>query len=159
MEAFGDAAIHWVVVGVFAEETIHVVTSNPGDGKSTLAAEIAYRVSRGEPFAGRATSKRPALILNQENPRTGTVAVFFRLGIQEHADFHVCGPWQREGPPPPDAGLILSWILKRDLKPFIVIDSVVAFNPASENDATETRAFFHRPRKPAGMRATLVLLP
>jgi hypothetical protein len=39
----------------------------------------------------------------------------------------------------------------------IVVDSLVAFSPASENDATETRAFFHRLRRVASMGATIVL--
>lgn len=157
MEAFGDSETHFVVDGFVAEGTINVITSDPGEGKTSLNSEMAYRVSRGEPFAGRPTSKRPALILDRENPRTGMLAMFARLGICEHADFHVWGGWQPEDPPAPDASVIVSWIFKCDPKPLIVVDSLVAFSGASENDATETRAFFHRLRKLAAMGATIIL--
>ncbi|MCX7015281.1 MAG: AAA family ATPase, partial [Candidatus Sumerlaeota bacterium] len=69
MTSFGDSEISWVVDGFLAEGTITLLTSEPGEGKTTLAAEIGYRISRGEPFAGRATSPRPVLILDRENPR------------------------------------------------------------------------------------------
>lgn len=157
MESFGDVQIRWVVDGLFAEGAIIVITGKPGDGKTTLAADIAYRVSRGEPFSGRPTSKRPALILDRENPRTGMIAMFKRLGIREHPDFHVWGSWQPEDPPVPDGDVIRSWIDKCDPKPLLVVESMVAFSEGSENDATEMRAFFRRVRKLTSMGATVVL--
>ncbi|MEN6534995.1 MAG: AAA family ATPase [Bryobacteraceae bacterium] len=157
MESFGDVEIHWVVDGLFAEGTIIVITGKPGDGKTTLAADIAYRVSRGEPFAGRPTSKRPALILDRENPRTGMLAMFKRLGIREHPDFHVWGSWQPDDPPAPDGDVMLLWIGKCDPKPLLIVESMVAFSEGSENDATEMRAFFRRLRKLTSMGATVVL--
>jgi hypothetical protein len=156
MESFGDSEIRWLVDDFVAESTISVITSAPGDGKTTLTAELGYRVSRGEPFAGRLTSKRPVLILDRENSRTGLMAVFERLGIHEHEDFHVWGGWHPEDAPAPDAGLILDWILGCNPKPLIIPDSLVAFSGASENDATETRAFFHRCRKLASLGATVI---
>ena len=64
----GGADIEWVLDGIFAEGALHMLTSDPGAGKSTLVASVGYAVSLGWEFLGRATSKRPVLILDAENP-------------------------------------------------------------------------------------------
>ena len=157
MTSFGDSEISWVVDGFLAEGTITLLTSEPGEGKTTIAAEIGYRISRGEPFAGRATSLRPVLILDRENPRQGLLATFERLRIEEHAGFRVWGGWQAEDAPAPDSGIVATWALLQNPKPLIIMDSLVAFfDGGDENDAGAARAFLHRQRKLASLGVTFL---
>ncbi len=158
MSTFGEAEVNCVIDGLLIEGTLNLITSESGDGKTTLVSEMAYRVSMGQPFAGRPTSKRPVLVLDRENPRAAMLAMFGRLAISEHDDFRVWGGWQPEDPPSPDASLILCWIAACDPRPLIILDSLVAFHPGAENDATETRAFLHRLRKLASLGGTVVVL-
>ena len=64
------------------------------------------------------------------------------------------------GGDPPSAGgaILLEWVARCDPKPFIVIDSVIAFHPGTENDSNETRRYMEQYRKLTAMGATVVLL-
>jgi hypothetical protein len=91
LEDVSGANIEWILDGIPAKGALHMFTSEPGGGKSTLMSSAAYAVSLGQEFMGRATSKRPVLLLDAENPYPAIRERFGRLGIRTHDDFR--GQW------------------------------------------------------------------
>jgi hypothetical protein len=158
LEQAGEADIKWVLDGIFAEGALHMLTSEPGAGKSTLMSSAAFAVSRGLEFMGRATSKRPVLLLDAENPYPAIRERFRRLGITTHDDFKVWGQWVGEDPPAAGGAVVLEWVARCDPKPLLIVDSVIAFHPGAENDSNETRRYMAQYRKLTAMGATPVLL-
>ncbi len=158
LETVGAAEIEWVVDGIFAQGALHMLTSEPGAGKSTLVAAAGYAISLGREFAGRATSKRPVLILDKENPLPAIRERCRRLGIKTHADFHIWGEWVGEDPPSACSGIVLEWVARCKAKPVIVVDSVIAFHPGDENDSNATRRYMGQYRTLTAMGATIILL-
>jgi RecA-family ATPase len=135
-----------------------MLTGEPGCGKSTLISALCGAVSKGEPFASRVTRQRPVLILDKENPLPFVVQRFARLGIEDSDTFKIWGGWLEDGPPSPCSSMILDWVRACEIKPLIVVDSVVSFHPGSENDAAETRAFMQGLRRLADLGATVIFL-
>ena len=90
---FSGQEMRWVVDGLFAEQTVTMVTGDAGHGKSTLITAIAHSVSTGTAFARLATLQRPVLILDRENPLPGIVERFERLGITDSEQLIVWGGW------------------------------------------------------------------
>ena len=136
-----------------------MLTSEPGAGKSTFLASAGYAVSLGLEFMGRATSRRPVLLLDAENPLPAVLERFDRLGIKTHQDFRVWGQWVGEDPPSAGGAIVLEWVARCDPKPLIVVDSVIAFHPGAENDSNETRKYMAQYRERLHVHgATPVLL-
>jgi len=158
LEQANGRDIKWVVEGIIAEGALHMLTSEPGAGKSTFMASAAYAISRGLDFMGRTTSRRPVLLLDAENPLPAIYERFKRLGIEPNQDFHVWGQWVGEDPPSAGGTIVLEWVARCDLKPLIIIDSVIAFHPGAENDSNETRKYMAQYRGLTAIGATLVLL-
>jgi hypothetical protein len=158
LEAVGSGDVRWVVEGIFVEGALHMITSEPGAGKSTLMSALAHAVSRGQDFIGRATSHRPVLLLDAENPLPAVRERFGRLGITTHEDFRVWGQWVGEDPPAAGGSTVLEWVARCDPKPLIIIDSVIAFHPGAENDSNETRRQMAQYRTLTTLGATPVLL-
>jgi len=158
LEDVSGADIEWVVDGIFAEGALHMLTSEPGAGKSTLVASAGYAISLGLDFVGRVTSRRPVLLLDAENPHPAVRERFRRLGIKTNVDFRVWGQWVGEDPPAAGGAIVLEWVARCCPKPLIIIDSVIAFHPGAENDSNETRRYMAQYRRLTAMGATLVLL-
>lgn len=158
LEQVSGADIDWVVADIFAQGALHMLTSEPGAGKSTLMAAAGYAVSLGLEFMGRATSQRPVLLLDAENPLPAIRERFKRLGIKTQQDFRVWGQWVGEDPPSAGGAIVLTWVARCNPKPVIIIDSVIAFHPGTENDSNETRRYMAQYRGLTAMGATVVLL-
>jgi hypothetical protein len=150
--------IEWVVEGIIAAGAVHMLTSEPGAGKSTLMSAGGWAVSRGEPFLGRATRKRPVLLLDAENPYPAVRERFVRLGISTHDNYHVWGQWVGEDAPAAGGYIVQEWIARCDPKPLIIVDSVIAFHPGAENDSNETRRYMAQYRNLTSVGATVALL-
>jgi hypothetical protein len=152
------AEVSWVVSGWIAEGTVNVIASEPGAGKTTVALALASAIASGEKFAGMETAKRPALVLDRENGAGFIADVLKRLRVKDGGALRIWGGWLREQAPDPASAIVQGWALSCDPKPFIVIDSLVAFHLGNENDAGETRAFMQLCRNLADTGATVVLL-
>jgi hypothetical protein len=150
--------IEWLVDGVFARGALHMITSEPGGGKSTLITAVADAVSRGEPFMGRTTVKCPVLLLDAENPLTAIRERFKRLGIATHANFRVWGQWVGEDPPSAGGAVVWEWVARCEPKPVIIVDSVIAFHPGTENDSNETRQYMATYRNLTKVGVTVIVL-
>jgi len=158
LEQISGANIEWLVDGIFAEGALHMLTSEPGAGKSTWTAAAAYAISNGLQFMGRATKARPVLLLDAENPLPAILERFERLGIKTHSGFRAWGQWIEGGPSAAGGAIVLEWVMRCDPKPMIIVDSVIAFHPGAENDSNETRRYMAQYRGLTAMGATVVLL-
>jgi hypothetical protein len=158
LEQASGRDIKWAVEGIFAEGALHMLTSEPGAGKSTFMASAAYAISLGLEFMGRATSRRQVLLLDAENPLPAICERFSRLGIATNQSFRVWGQWVGEDPPSAGGAVVLDWVARCHPKPLIIIDSVIAFHPGAENDSNETRKYMTQYRALTAMGATVILL-
>lgn len=158
IEQVSGTTITWVVEGIFAEGALHMITSEPGAGKSTLIAAVGYAVSHGLPFMVRDTRKRPVLLLDAENPLPAICERFVRLNIKTDEHFRVWGQWVGEEPPAAGGATVQEWVTRCDPKPLIIVDSVIAFHPGAENDSNETRRYMEQYRNLTALNATVVLL-
>jgi hypothetical protein len=158
LEQANGRDIKWVVEGIIAESGLHMLTSEPGAGKSTFMASAAYSISGGLDFMGRVTSRRPVLILDAENPLPAIYERFERLRIKTSLDFRIWGQWVGEDPPSAGGAIVLEWVSRCNPKPLIIVDSVIAFHPGAENDSNETRKYMAQYRALTAMGATIVLL-
>jgi hypothetical protein len=158
LEEVGGADIEWVVDGIIAQGALHMLTSEPGAGKSTFMSSLAFAVSLGREFMGRITSKRPVLLLDAENPYPAIRERFGRLGIETHENLRVWGQWVGEDPPSVGGAIVMEWVERCEPKPLIIVDSVIAFHPGAENDSNETRRYMAQYRKLTAMGATPALL-
>jgi hypothetical protein len=150
--------VSWLVGGWIAEGTVNVLTSEPGAGKTTVALAVASAIASGTNFAGMDTAKRPVLVLDRENGSGFMADVLKRMRVKDGDGLRIWGGWLQEQAPDPASAIVLGWALSCDPKPFIVIDSLVAFHSGDENDSTETRAFMQQCRRLADLGATVMLL-
>jgi RecA-family ATPase len=138
LDQVNGSNVVWVVEGIIAEGALHMITSEPGAGKSTFVAALCDAVSRGMPFMGRPTSKRKILILDAENPLPAIRERFDRLSIRTREDFKIWGQWVGEDAPQAGGVIVQEWVSRCNPKPMIVIDSVIAFHPGAENASDES---------------------
>jgi hypothetical protein len=158
VEDIAAADIEWDVEDLIARATVCLLTGESGCGKSTFACALAYAVSKGRDFLGRATTKRPVLILDAENPSIAVIERFQRLGIATDDNFRVWGQWTGEDPPAAGGALVLEWITRCEPKPLIVVDSLIRFHPGAENSSTETQEYMNMYRKLAAAGASVLPL-
>jgi energy-coupling factor transporter ATP-binding protein EcfA2 len=158
LEQVNGATIQWIVDSIIAEGAVHMLTGESGAGKSTFMTAAAHAISNGLPFMGRATKKRPVLLLDAENPLPAICERFHRLNVKTHQEFRVWGQWVGEDAPSAGGAIVLEWVARCDPKPVIVVDSVIAFHPGTENDSNETRRYMAQYRMLTKMGATVVVL-
>jgi Bifunctional DNA primase/polymerase, N-terminal/AAA domain/Primase C terminal 1 (PriCT-1) len=158
IRSFSNVGIRWVVEGLIAEGTITMISGDSGVGKSTVVTAMAGAISCGGYFLSRATTPRPCLILDRENNREIVADRLDRLGIQDGPGLRIWGGWLEEEAPDPSETTIREWVLSTNPRPFILVDSLVAFNSGAENDSSETRRYLHGYRQLANLGATIVFL-
>ena len=155
---FANQKIAWAVDGAIPEGAVTMLSGEPSGGKTTIALAIAACVFNGTPFAGRATWRRPVLILDRENPLPAIVERFDRLGARDGPGFHYWGTWQPEEAPAPGGAIVQEWVLNCAPRPLIVVDSLISFLEGDENSANEARNFMQQLRALANMGATVIVL-
>lgn len=158
VEDIGSAEIEWDIDGLVPSATVVLFTGVAGAGKSTFVSALAYAVSKGQPFLGLKTSRRPVLIIDAENPSVAVIDRFRRLGIKSDDDFRVWGQWTGEDPPSAGGAIVVEWITRSEPKPLIVFDSFIRFHPGAENDSTETQRYMALYRRLATLGATIIIL-
>jgi hypothetical protein len=125
------------------------LTGDSGSGKSTIATAWARDLI---------ASKRSALILDRENPRSVAADRMARLGLEDSPLLRWAGGWIGEDAPVPDAEMVVDWVTALEPKPFVIVDSLAAFLGGDENSAGDMRKFMHRSRRLADLGATVVVL-
>lgn len=147
--------IDWVLPEIIPAEAVTLITAAAGVGKTFLALAVAGGVASGGEILGRRCKRMPVLYLDRENGSSIVRTRLEDMGVSENPDLHIWGMWCGD-PPGPDAVPVIDFA--RRAKPLIIVDSLVAFNQANEQDATETRRFMHSLRRLASDGATVLVL-
>lgn len=147
---------NWLVEGLIPENTVVMLSGESGSGKSTVALILADAVSKGEPFLGMPTQKRPVLISDKENGLPVYHERFQRLSIEENPDLMFWGYWCDPEPLGPNSKVIEEFVIQE--RPLLIFDSFISFNEGDEQDATATRAYTEYYRKLAGLGATVIII-
>ncbi len=93
----------WIVENCLPVGGASVLVAKPKVGKSTIAADIAIAVSRGEPWLTRATQQSPVAYVFLDGPLTDIADTFVSLGLRESDPVFI-----HAGSAPIDA---IAWIL------------------------------------------------
>ena len=147
----------WLLEGTIPAGAITLFTGAPGVGKSMVMLALVGTVLSGGKFLGRSCLQRPVLILDRENPLSVIRERIDLFGIEPDPALHYWGNWHEQlyGSPEPTCELVRVFAQQG---PLIVVDSLVAFHPGSEQDATETRSFLQVFRNLAAAGATVVII-
>ena len=158
VEDMSVTEIEWDVEGIFPSGSLFLLTGESGAGKSTFGNAMGHAISKGHPFLGRATRRRPVLVLDAENPAVVVLDRLQRLGIKTDDSFRMWGQWAVGGPPMAGAAIVLEWIARCRPRPLILVDSLIRFHPGCENDNSETQRYMSVYRRLTGIGCSLMLL-
>lgn len=73
----------WIVADCLPIGGSSVLVAKPKVGKSTIAADLALCVARGEPFLGRATQQSPVAYVFLDGPLTDIADTFVKVGLRK----------------------------------------------------------------------------
>jgi hypothetical protein len=93
----------WIVEDCLPAGGASVLVAKPKVGKSTIAADLAISVARGETFLGRATQQSSVAYVFLDGPLTDIADTFMSLGLRESDPVFI-----HAGSAPADA---IAWIL------------------------------------------------
>jgi hypothetical protein len=150
------STMEWLVEGLIPEASVVLLSGESGCGKSTVLLALADAVTNGNKFLNRTCKQRDVLIVDKENGISIYHERFKRLNIQKSENLFVWGLWESIEPEGPDSPAILKFM--GDTKPLIIFDSLIAFHPKSEQDASETRQYMQLFRYLAGLGATVIVI-
>lgn len=158
LEDVSSAPIGWAAEYLIPMAAVTLVSSESGDGKSTLISKAGYCISRGLPFLGRECSPHPVVYLDCENSHSVVLERFQRLHIRTDGNYHYWGQWLPDEPPAAGGAIMWEYVARCAPKPVIIVDSLIGFHPGAENDNSETRRYMSQYRKLASAGAGIVLL-
>jgi hypothetical protein len=148
--------MEWLVSDLIPEASVVLLSGESGCGKSTVALALADALAHGKPFLARECKLRDVLIVDRENGPGVYRERLKRFRMQETKRLHVWGPWADPEPSGPDAIEIAKFAA--ETQPLIIFDSLVAFHPGSEQDASETRRYMQSYRKLTKHGATCIVI-
>src|ERR1700686_1019338 len=72
----------WIVNGLLrvGRRRPSILAGNAGDGKSTLAKQLAIAISQGKPFLGRETKRSPSIYWQTEDEVPDVVEALMLMG-------------------------------------------------------------------------------
>lgn len=158
LEDVSSAPIEWAADRLIPMAAVTLLSSESGDGKSTITAKAADCMAHGRPLLGRDCSRHPILYLDCENSHSVVLERFQRLHIQTDENFHYWGQWLADEPPSAGGAIVWDWVARCEPKPIIIVDSLIGFHPGAENDSSETRRYMSQYRKLASAGAGVILL-
>ena len=94
----------------------------------------------------------------QKTPLAVVCERFARIRIMTHSELRVWGQWLGETVPLAGGAIVQEWVARCPLKPVIIVDTVIAFHPGTENDSNETRRYMEQYRALTAIGATVLLL-
>ena len=147
----------WLVDKFLPLQESSLLCGQWGHYKSFIALSLAKAVATGEKWLGQyPTIKRPVLYLDKENSRNEIGKRVRNLNIPEDADLRI---WCERNSPFPKMGDDRLLRMAEDLKPFVVVDTLVAFSEAEdENSAREMRVELEKYTAMVSRGATVLML-
>jgi hypothetical protein len=139
---------HWIIDGLFENETINMISAAPNNYKSWLTIDIAVSLAKGMPLFGVYMVNEPQTvwIINEEDTKNGiqermgiiskewpTLPIYFSIQNQFILDDESVDE------------LILSALARQVT--FIIFDSLRSIHVAEENSATEMQKVMNQIKK------------
>lgn len=123
----------WVWEDFLPEGALAALVAKPKVGKTTVAYELAVKVTQGQPFLGRTTQRSPVLFLSVEEHRREIKRRLRALGADSLETLHVhTGPLDDS---PTTLHTLGQFIGKRGIK-LVILDTLNSFwSVQEENDA------------------------
>lgn len=153
LKAYHDEPI---ILDLLNRSTVHLLSGDPGVGKSYLALKIGVSVGLGGRFIGRSCLQMPVLYLDRENPLTLVQKRLHLLAGGPVSGLHVWGNWLNDSPPLIGDPRLL--MIAKASPMLIIFDSLVRFHQADENSATEMRTVMAGLRSLVDAGSTVLLL-
>lgn len=122
-----EEKINWVVDGLLPSGGFSILVAKPKVGKSTLARQLVFCVTRGEPFLGRQTVKGRVLYVSLEEKRYEVRNHFKLMGANGTEDLGVY-----VGSTPEGAYKWLENEIKRQPPILVIIDTLFRFARVSD---------------------------
>jgi hypothetical protein len=123
----------WILEDILARGSLTALVAKPKVGKTTIAYELAVRVSQGRPYLGRATQRGSVLIIGVEEHRREIKRRLRNLAADQPDAIYVhAGPLTDS----PDTLHALRDFIGRNGIALVIIDTLNAFwSVSEENDA------------------------
>jgi KaiC/GvpD/RAD55 family RecA-like ATPase len=150
-----DTSTNWLVEDLIPEGCVTLITGESGVGKSTLVLALVGAIAYGQKFLGKTVKKQRVLYVDRENPLFAVRERLNLLRIAETRDLLYWGLWIDNEPAGPTSPSMIAFAKTR---PVMVFDSLVAFHPGSEQNASETRKHMHSYRRLAACGATVIVV-
>ena len=147
----------WLLDGIIPAGAITLLSGASGIGKSMVTLALVGKVLTGGKFLGKLCTQRPVLILDRENSLSVVRDRIDLFAIDWSPALHYWGIWNEQLYRSPDPGSEVFRAFAQQ-RPLIVVDSLVAFHPGSEQDATETRSFLQVFRNLVAVGATVLII-
>jgi KaiC/GvpD/RAD55 family RecA-like ATPase len=151
-----ESNVRFIVPDLVPEGGITLLTGDSGHGKTLFATAIAGAIVNGGLFLNRQAERRKVLYLDRENPLSLVKQHLHDLHIERTSDLIVWGGWCEHPADGPGSVSLLEFA--RAEKPVLIFDSLIAFHPGDEQDASETRRYLQRFRDLAAAGATIIVL-
>jgi KaiC/GvpD/RAD55 family RecA-like ATPase len=151
-----ESEVRYIIPDLVPEAGITLITGDSGHGKTIFVTALAGAIVAGGEFLGRQAEQRKVIYLDRENGLALVKQHLFDLHIERTPDLIYWGHWCES---PADGPASLSLLeLARAEKPVLIFDSLIAFHPGDEQDASETRRFLQYFRNLTAAGATIILL-
>jgi KaiC/GvpD/RAD55 family RecA-like ATPase len=151
-----ESMVSYLVSDFLPEGAITLLTGDSGHGKTLFATALAGAIVTGGEFLGRQATRRRVLYLDRENPLALVKQHLFDLHIERTPDLIYWGGWCEHPADGPAAASLHDFA--RAEQPVLIFDSLIAFHPGDEQDASETRRYFQYFRNLTAAGATIILL-
>jgi hypothetical protein len=156
LRSLKDKTIPWIWDGLVAEEAITLLSAPEKTGKTTLLSLLLDRRRTGGQLLGRTVSPGGTILCSEEHSRLWELRQP-PLDFGSQLEFHEP---QRSNPTPRRWRRYIDHLLDipGDAFDLLVIDTVMTFLPARQNDPEGMRKALHELRVVAGQPAGVLLL-
>ena len=157
--------IEYLIDGLIVKSAVGMIAGKFASGKSMVILDMADAIAHGKEWCGLKTKRAHVLYLDRENPVQFIAHRLQQMDIADDGNLRILSTWKPDASVPGSFdielnSLALTQYAEKHPGCLIIVDSLVGYLPAgaSENDATEIRAFMNLARKLASLGATVIFL-
>jgi archaellum biogenesis ATPase FlaH len=151
-----ESTVRYILPDLVPEGGITLITGDSGHGKTIFVTAMARAIVTGGEFLGRLAQRRKVIYLDRENPLGLVKQHLLDLHIEKTSNLIYWGNWCEYPADGPASVSLLE--LARAERPVLTFDSLIAFHPGDEQDASETRRYLQHFRNLAAAGATIIVL-